>query len=126
MYGPELLNTPVNGHSSGTLACKTYNTSKMDCSRRSLNDIPVLDRNGTLVLDLSRNRLKEIHGEPFCNLSNLTHLDLSWNVISILNSTTFRGLHLLLKLDLSDNRLGALSSDVFSGLIESCVPRCTC
>ena len=87
------LNSPLNEYSLGILACKTYNGSRMDCSHRNLKDIPVLDRNWTIVLDLSHNRLKEIHGEPFLNLSNLTSLDLSWNVISELNSSAFRGLH---------------------------------
>ena len=118
MYGSDLSNSPVNGYSSGTLACKTYNTSRMDCSRRSLQDIPVLDRNLTTMLDLSHNRLKEIRGEPFRNLSNLTHLDLSRNVISKLKSTVFRGLYSLLKLDMFGNELTDLSSDVFSGLLN--------
>ena len=106
------------GDSSGTLACKMYNTSKMDCSRRNLVDIPVLDKNWTNTLDLSHNQLKEIHGTPFLNLSILTSLDLSRNRISILNSTTFRGLRLLLKLDLSENDVTDLSSDVFNDLHE--------
>ena len=118
MYGSDLSNSPVNGYSSGTLACKTYNTSRMDCSRRNLKDIPVLDRNLTTVLDLSHNRLKEIRGEPFRNLSNLTHLDLSRNVISKLKSTVFRGRYSLLKLDMFGNELSDLSSDVFSGLLN--------
>ena len=117
IYGSKSFSS-ANGYSSGSLACKTYNTSKMDCSRRNLKELPVLDRNWTTVLDLSHNRLIEIHGEPFCNLSNLTHLDLSRNVISKINSTAFRGLHSLVKLDMSWNELRTLSSDVFSGLLN--------
>ena len=103
---------------SGSLACKTYNTSKMDCSRRNLVDIPILDKNWTTMLDLSHNQLKEIHGSPFANLSNLISLDLSYNMISRLNSMVFKGLYSLLKLDLSRNNLFVLSSDVFSELHE--------
>ena len=98
---------------SGSLACKIYNTSKMDCSRRSLVDIPVLDRNWTTVLDLSHNQLKKIHGAPFVNLSMLTSLDLSYNMISKLASTVFKGLYSLVKLNLCHNKLSVLSSDVF-------------
>ena len=118
MYGSELFNSPVNGYSLGTLACKIYNTINMDCSHRSLQDIPALDQNWTTILDLSHNRLKEIHGEPFRKLSNLTHLDLSRNVIRKVNSISFRGLHSLLKLNLSYNKLSTLPSDVFSGLMN--------
>ena len=56
------VNAMAQGYPSGTVACKTYVTSKMDCSHRNLVDIPVLDRNLTTVLDLSHNQLKEIHG----------------------------------------------------------------
>ena len=105
-------------HPSQNVACKTCNTSKMDCSHRNLVDIPVLDRNWTTVLDLSHNQLKEIHGAPFGNLSNLTSLDLSHNMISKLSSTVFKGLYSLVKLDLCDNELSVLSSDVFGELHE--------
>ena len=118
IYGSESFSSNINVYSSGTLACKTYNTSKMDCSHRSLKDIPILDRNWTIVLDLSHNQLKEMHGEPFCNLSMLTYLDLSRNEISTLMSTVFRGLHSLLKLYLNDNKITALSSDIFSDLLN--------
>ena len=95
------------------LLAKFTNTSKMDCSRRKLVNIPVLDRNWTTVLDLSHNLLKEIHGAPFGNLSNLTSLDLSYNMISKITSTVFKGLHSLMKLDLHYNQLSVLASDAF-------------
>ena len=85
------LSSSLQEYPSGTLACKTYNTSKMDCSHRNLVDIPVLDKNWTTRLDLSHNQLKEIHGAPFKNLTNLTSLDLSYNMISTLNSTVLKG-----------------------------------
>ena len=101
---------------SGSLACKTYNTSKMDCSRRNLVDIPVLDKNWTTMLDLSHNQLKKIHGSPFGHLPLLRNLDLSSNMIYKLNSKVFKGLHSLEKLDLPVNKLTLLSRDVFSEL----------
>ena len=100
---------------SGTVACKTYNTSKMDCSHRNLVDIPILDKNLTTVLDLSHNQLKDIHGAPFENLTDLLKLNLSYNEISSLNSTTFKGLSRLQELDLCYNgHLKALPQDIFS------------
>ena len=105
-------------HPSQSVACKIYNTSKMDCPRRNLVDIPILDRNWTTVLDLSHNQLKEIHGTPFGSLSNLTSLDLSYNISSKLSSTVFKGLCSLVKLDLHYNGLSVLSSDVFVELRE--------
>ena len=108
------FNTLSQGYLSGTVACKTYNTSKMDCSHRNLIDIPVLNRNLTTMLDLSHNQLKEIHGAPFENLAVLLHLDLSNNIISLLNSTAFKGLGSLRKLDLSYNYLLALPRNIFS------------
>ena len=70
------------------------------------------------MLDLSHNQLKEIHGSPFGNLSNLISLDLSYNMIPRLNSMVFKGLYSLKKLDMYENKLSVLSSDVFSELHE--------
>ena len=109
------VNSVLQGYLSGTVACKTYNTSKMDCSHRNLVDIPVLDRIWTTKLDLSYNQLKEIHGAPFENLTMLLHLDLSDNMISLLNSRAFQGLSDLQELDLSFNyHLNILPQDIFS------------
>ena len=112
-FNASSFNALSQGRLSGTVACKTYNTSKMDCSRRNLVDIPVLDRNLTTMLDLSYNKLKEIHGAPFGNLTILIKLNLRCNVISLLNSTSFEGLISLQELDLFKNRLHALPKDIF-------------
>ena len=111
-----IVNSRSQEYPSGSLACKTYNTSRIDCSNRNLVDIPMLDKNWTAMLDLSHNQLKEIVGSPFQNLSILTVLKLDHNMISILNSTAFTGLRLLLILDLSHNFLKALPSGGFSDL----------
>ena len=112
------MNSESQGHSSGALVCKMFNTNLLDCSCRNLVDVPVFKKNWTAMLDLSHNQLKEIHGTPFYNLSILASLDLSFNVISTVDSTSFRGLCFLRNLDLSYNRLEALSSGVFSELRE--------
>ena len=110
------FNSPAAINPTGTLACKTYNTSNMDCSRRNLLAVPMMDKNWTTSLDLSQNQLKEIHGAPFHNLTVLMRLDLSRNGITKLSLTAFRGLHALLKLDMSHNKLAALSCNVFGEL----------
>ena len=105
-----------HGHLSGMVACKTYNTSRMDCSRRNLVVIPILDRNLTTVLDLSQNLLQEIHGAPFKNLTILLSLNLSYSEIFRLNYTVFRGLNSLEVLDLQANYVDALPRYIFSDL----------
>ena len=96
------------------LACKTYNTSQIDCSHRYLRDIPILNKNLTTTLDLSHNQLQEIHGAPSKNLTFLVNLNLSYNMISLLNSAAFKGLSSLQELDLFHNRLRALPRGIFS------------
>ena len=108
------VNVLSQGYLSGTVACKTYNTSKMDCSHRNLVDIPVLNRNLTMMLDLSHNQLKEIHGAPFENLTVLLKLDLNNNKVSLLSRTAFKRLSSLQELDLSYCSLSALPRNIFS------------
>ena len=101
---------------SGSLACKTYNKTKMDCSKRSLPDVPVLDQNLTTVLDLSQNELRNITSAPFEKLHILLMLNLSYNEIYQMSSTTFRGLKSLESLDLQRNKLVDLPQMIFSDL----------
>ena len=108
--------TPLKMYPSGSLACKAYNMTKMDCSNRNLHDVPVLDQNLTTSLDLSHNQLISITSNaPFQKLQILL-LDLSYNEISKMSSTAFRGLHSLESLDLQRNRLIDLPRDIFSDL----------
>ena len=105
-----------SSYPSGSLACKTYNMTKMDCSNRNLPDVPVLDQNWTTSLDLSHNQLRNITNAPFEKLQILLMLNLSYNEISQMSSTSFRGLHLLEILDLQDNMLADLPHIIFSDL----------
>ena len=101
---------------SGSLACKTYNKTKLDCSNRDLVQVPMLDQNVTTSLDLSVNHLVDIIGAPFELLQNLLRLDLHSNEISQLSVAAFRGLHSLRYLDLNYNKLTNLPKDVFTDL----------
>ena len=102
---------------SASLACKTYNKTKLDCSNRNLAAVPSLDQNSTTSLDLSFNQLPEITGAPFEQLQVLLRLDLSNNEISEISVTAFSGLYSLSYLDLGNNgKLTDLPKDVFTDL----------
>ena len=102
----------------GSLACKTHNTTDMDCSNRYLADIPFLGQNLTTTLDLSHNQLTAIKGAPFEQLPLLRSLYLNNNQITSLSSTSFRGLWLLVELNLHGNKIQALPSGVFFNLTK--------
>ena len=105
-----------NNYPPGSLACKTFEMTKMDCSNRNLLAVPFLDENFTTTLDLSRNQVKNITGAPFEKLPVLLVLDLSYNQISWMSSTAFRGLQSLVSLELQVNLLFDLPDDVFANL----------
>ena len=128
-------------YSPGSLACKLWNESKLDCTRRELIVIPPISKqNATLVdfsenkielispkafagqkllsfIDFTRNHLINITGSPFSDLSSLVCLNLSSNLISHVTSTAFRGLSKLELLDISDNKLKTIADGVFENLI---------
>ena len=105
-----------NRYPPKSLACKTYNMTKMDCSNRNLPDVPVLDQDLTTLLNLSHNQLKNITCAPFEKLKVLLMLNLSYNEISQMSSTAFRGLQSLESLKLNRNKLVDLPKNVFSDL----------
>ena len=107
---------------SGSLPCKTHDTTQMDCSRRSLIDVPILNTTTTTTsittLDLSHNQLQEIVEAPFEKLHVLLTLNLSRNEISKLSSTAFRGLYSLNQLYLIENKLVELPKNIFNDLVN--------
>ena len=108
--------TQINHFPTGSLACETYEMTKMDCSNRSLLEVPLLNQNFTTTLDLSSNFLNNITNAPFEKLRQLLMLDLSYNEIAYMSPTAFVGLHSLEQLILTNNRLVDLPQDVFSNL----------
>ena len=108
--------TSQREYPSGGLACKTYNMTRIDCSNRNLQHVPVLDQILTTLLDLSQNQLMNITNSPFEKLQVLLKLNLSYNEISQMSSTAFRGLESLKSLDLEENMLVDLPKDIFSDL----------
>ena len=101
-----------------SLACKTYNMTKMDCNNRNLPDIPVLDHDFITSLDLSENQLKHITNATFEQLNVLLLLNVSYNEILQMSSTAFRGLRSLEFLDLQGNKLVDLSKGISSDLLN--------
>ena len=102
----------------GIISCKTYNETKLDCSKRMLTDIPPLDQNLTTLLNLRYNLLTEIGGKPFVKLRLLLYLDMSNNNIFSISSTAFSDLTNLLHLDLRKNMLVSLPEDIFVNLTQ--------
>ena len=60
----------------GSLACKAYNMTKMDCTYRNLVNIPEFDSKLSDLLDLSHNQLKNVSGAPFEKQHSLLQLIL--------------------------------------------------
>ena len=106
----------IHNYPPGSLACKTYEMTKMDCSNRSLVEVPVLDQNLTTILDLGYNFLINISDSAFAKLQDLLALNLGNNDVLYVSATAFRGLHALAKLSLRDNQLVDLPKDVFYDL----------
>ena len=101
---------------SGSLPCKTYNKTKVDCSDRDFVQVPTLDQNFATSLDLSYNLLPNITGVPFKKLKVLLVLMLSSNEITQLSATAFRGIFSLGYLYLDSNELSDLPRDIFVDL----------
>ena len=105
-----------NTYPSESLACKTYELTKIDCSNRNLLEVPLLDQKSTTTLDLGHNGLVNITNAPFRKLQALLILVLSYNENSEMASTAFRGLQSLKHLDIQVNKLVDLPSGIFADL----------
>ena len=124
---------------SGSIPCKLFDISQLDCSQRWLRVIPTLPVNITSVdlsqnaimnlsessfrgqilltyVDLHENELFSIYDSPFKWLVQLRVLDLSNTVLERLAATVFYGLHNLKYLSLRTNLLTSLPDGVFEGL----------
>ena len=133
--------TPDYDYPTGSLSCKLYSTSNLDCSFRDLTTIPLLPANISIVdlsnnklmnlldtvfdeqaflvyVDLQHNWLQLIHGSPFLSLKQLKVLDFSNNLLENLEETSFYGLHKLEHLFLGFNRLQCLHENLFAALTK--------
>ena len=101
----------------GSITCKVWNYTNMDCSWRELVCIPPLYHKASMEsLDLSRNRLETLPQSTFMGFTRLHTLDLSSNSISYLIDNLFSGLNNLLILNLSSNGIKSIENSAFSGL----------
>ena len=131
-----------NDYPSGSLSCKLFESSSLDCANRNLSAIPSLtsinanityiDLQNNLInelqsstfsglnqlfsINLNINRLHNITGSPFLGLASLAELVIANNNLTSLDVTAFKGLHNLWILDLSKNKLLSLPDGIFSDL----------
>uniref|UniRef100_A0A182MCS0 LRRNT domain-containing protein n=1 Tax=Anopheles culicifacies TaxID=139723 RepID=A0A182MCS0_9DIPT len=95
--------------------CSCSNGMKhINCSHRSLTDIPPLMPSLVTLLDLSHNNLKHLNVEAFQNITGLQELLLAGNAIEQFDKELLLKLNHLKLLDLSSNQLSHLDSDCFS------------
>ena len=90
-------------HSKGSLPCKLYNATHLDCSHRELTTTYLLRYPEAKYLDLSHNQLQTLNGEHFVKLVGLQVLDASYNKLSKISSAVFSHFASLWRLNLSNN-----------------------
>uniref|UniRef100_A0A182RLN2 LRRNT domain-containing protein n=1 Tax=Anopheles funestus TaxID=62324 RepID=A0A182RLN2_ANOFN len=101
-------------------ACSCFEGMKyINCSHRSLIDIPSIMPNVVNQLDLSHNNLKRLNVEAFQNITGLQELLLAGNAIEQFDKELLLKLDNLQLLDLSSNQLSNLDSDCFSEASKS-------
>ncbi|XP_077983160.1 toll-like receptor 2 type-2 [Glandiceps talaboti] len=101
---------------SGSIPCKIYNYTYIDCTHRELYHLPNDLPPSTTHLELSYNTVSNLSPDSFLGLGNLVDLRLSHSSISTLGEHVFSSMVKLEVLDLSSNQLTTLSSSTFSGL----------
>ena len=107
-----------HSYPTGSLACKMYEMTKMDCSHQHLFEVPLLNQSRITLLDLSHNNLMNITGATFEILHMLFELDLVYNEISWMSSTAFKGLQSLKIANLGYNHLVHLPKCIFAVLFN--------
>ncbi|XP_029970757.1 toll-like receptor 1 [Salarias fasciatus] len=87
--------------------------SFVDRSAQNLSSVPQDLPNTTESLDLSRNRINQLHSGDFKNTPLLKFLNMSWNSLKDIDAKTFSDTPLLEDLDLSHNSLKNLSGQPY-------------
>ncbi|XP_074476485.1 uncharacterized protein LOC141758738 [Sebastes fasciatus] len=97
--------------------CLCYESSGLvDCRSRGLDHVPNSVPHGIWLLDLSGNKLTEVHSRSFVGLWSLKILLMSNNSIQTLQPQCLSALQFLERLDLSFNRLRRLPEDFSQSL----------
>ncbi|XP_072036102.1 uncharacterized protein [Amphiura filiformis] len=101
----------------GVLPCKYVNETEYDCSHRGLLDIPPLPPN-LYIIDLFENAITYIPEDTFLEQIFVKYLWLDTNRLTNLTGSPFRDLSMLVWLDFSHNILHDIGKDLFDGLIN--------
>ena len=128
-YGPvegSSTDQPTCNYPDGSIPCKVWNHTNMDCVKRQLECIPTTPNSGSIrFLNLCFNSLGAIPSKAFIKFHKLLSLDICFNGIPSIHYGSFAGLLELQNLDLSYNGIATLHDNIFSGLSElrnlSCV-----
>ena len=105
---------PLCTYPPGSIACKTWNYTNVDCAYRKLTCVPPLQQSAVIEsLDLSQNQIISVPDYTFSGFQTLLRLDLSYNNISVINNQTFSGLSRLRYLDLSGNSVKIVNGSPF-------------
>ena len=101
---------------SGSLACKMFNESVLDCSRRDLFVTPLIGKHNASSVDLSNNKIEWISKKAFTDQVQLISIDFSNNQLINITDSPFADLSFLVQLNLSVNRISFLAPTAFTGL----------
>ncbi|XP_065159169.1 leucine-rich repeat-containing protein 24 [Atheta coriaria] len=105
----------------GSCVCKWKNGKQtVECNDKNLLSIPAGMDPGTQVLDMTDNKLDELHSEIFLkmDLINLQRIYLVRCRIHAIDEHAFRGLTNLVELDLAGNLLDVVPTDAFLDCIS--------
>ncbi|XP_071850989.1 uncharacterized protein [Apostichopus japonicus] len=92
---------------------KTVNHYEMDCSNRSLNDVPTNIPWNVTKIDLSTNKLTYIHWDAFITSTKLQEIDLSYNGLKYLPEDLLSSCSDLRALHLGNNQLSTIPTGFF-------------
>ena len=116
-----LLATLCVGHDdwecSPPCKCKWVSGKKTaECIRQNLSQIPESLSSEIQNLDLTGNRIEQLHENVFSNLNlvNLQRLSLRECGIASINVEAFNGLKIVIEIDLSENNIKHLHAGTFS------------
>ncbi|XP_072019602.1 toll-like receptor 6 [Amphiura filiformis] len=110
---------PPCTYPTGSIVCKTWNQTNVDCAWRFLTCIPHLPHAASVeLLDLQHNLINVLPDHTFSEFHNLRSLYLGLNSISFIGNYTFSGLRKLTVLDLRSNYLKTVSGSPFQDLVS--------
>ena len=98
------------------LPCKLHDDSQLDCSKRSLNQVPSLPATQITTISFNNNNFTTIPPSSFAKHPELLRLDFTYGNIDDLHPHAFLGTRNLITLILAQNRIATLPDHLFRGL----------